>query len=98
MKISIAASWLGIGRGSDLVFYCAILLGLLSCFHFYRRYRALEIIVTELVRLSAIGGPKDGAAVQETAEPSEMSREGPRWHDLRAMPDARLVSAGKTER
>jgi len=50
---SVAASWLGIGRGADLVFYLAILAGLLACVYFYNRYRRLEILVTGLVRQRA---------------------------------------------
>ena len=50
----LAARALGIGRGADLVFYLAILAGLVACRYFYNRYRRLENVVTELARAIAI--------------------------------------------
>jgi hypothetical protein len=57
---TVIAKWLGIGRGSDLVFYLAILGGLWACLHFYRRFRRLEMMLTELIRREAIKDPKRG--------------------------------------
>lgn len=58
-----AARLLGIARGADLVFYCAILSGLVAFFLVYLRLRRLEENLTELVRQLAI---RD---VREPAEP-----------------------------
>jgi hypothetical protein len=59
---TIIARWLGIGRGSDLVFYLAILGGLWACLHFYGRLRRMEKILTELIRREAIKNPKRGGS------------------------------------
>jgi hypothetical protein len=58
----IVARWLGIGRGSDLVFYLAIIGGLLAFFYFHRRQRALEIRITGLVRQRALDKPEKGVS------------------------------------
>ncbi len=50
----LAAGWLGIGRGADLVLYCAILAGLVTSLYFYNRFRTLEILITGVVRCEAI--------------------------------------------
>lgn len=57
---SSLAVFLGIGRGSDLVFYFAILAGLSACVYFYNRYRSLEISVAELTRQHAIDHARKG--------------------------------------
>jgi len=57
---SRAATLLGIGRGADLVFYCAILGGILVTAYFYNRYRRLENAVTELLRRQAIDRAERG--------------------------------------
>lgn len=64
---NIIAGWLGIGRGSDLIFYLALIFGLQAAVFFYNRYRRLEGLVTELVRREALqharrGGEREGAA------------------------------------
>ena len=51
---SVFATWLGIGRGADLVFYAAVLAGLASSLYFYQRFRRLEFLCTELIRREAI--------------------------------------------
>jgi hypothetical protein len=56
----VVAHWLGIGRGSDLVFYFAIIGGLVAFRYFHRSYRRLEIRVTELIRLNAMEKPERG--------------------------------------
>ena len=61
---AVAAHWLGIGRGSDLVFYGAVLAGMAACLYFYQRYRRLEVLCTELLRREAIRQAERG---QETA-------------------------------
>ncbi len=53
-SVSVAARWLGIGRGADLVFYAAVLTGAAACLYFYQRCRRLETLCTELVRREAI--------------------------------------------
>ncbi len=62
----VVAQRLGIGRGTDLVMYLAVLSGLFAAGYFYDRYRRLEVIVTELVRRDALshaqhGGTSDNA-------------------------------------
>lgn len=57
---SFLAHALGIGRGSDLVFYVAILSGLSACVYFYNRYRRLEIMLTELARQHALEHARPG--------------------------------------
>ncbi|MCL4201543.1 MAG: DUF2304 family protein [Pirellulaceae bacterium] len=59
--ISALSSWLGIGRGADLISYLAILAGLAACVYFYNRYRRLEIVVTSVIRQQAIERARFGA-------------------------------------
>lgn len=66
----VAARWLGIGRGSDLVFYGAVLGGIAACLYFYQRYRRLEVLCTELLRREAIRQAERG---QETAHGGEQN-------------------------
>jgi hypothetical protein len=61
------ARFLGIGRGSDLVFYLAILAGITISFQAYRRHRRLEILVTELVRRDAIQRAARGHPASQSA-------------------------------
>ena len=51
---STIAHFLGIGRGADLVFYCAILGMLAGFFAVYIRLKRLEGDITRLVRAIAI--------------------------------------------
>ncbi len=51
---SVVARLLGIKRGADLVFYCAILGGMVGFFLLYVRFRRMETQITELVRYLAI--------------------------------------------
>ena len=54
-SITVAiAHFLGIGRGADLVFYCAILGMLFGFFAVYVRIKRLESEITRLVRALAI--------------------------------------------
>jgi hypothetical protein len=48
------AHFLGIGRGADLVFYCAILFMLVAFFYVYVRFKRLEREITTIVRHLAI--------------------------------------------
>lgn len=50
----LVAHVLGIGRGADLVFYCAILMTLVGFFLVYLRLRRLEANVTKIVRHIAL--------------------------------------------
>lgn len=64
----VAARWLGIGRGSDLVFYAAVLAGIAACLYFYQRYRRLEMLCTELLRRESLRYAERGpAAAEQTA-------------------------------
>lgn len=49
------ASWLGIHRGADFVFYCSILAMLVGFFVVFARLRRIEANVTDLVRQIALG-------------------------------------------
>lgn len=66
----VLASWLGIGRGTDLLLYVAILSGMLASLYFYHRCRQLENLLTTLIRRDAIFHAKKGPAV-ESAEDHE---------------------------
>jgi hypothetical protein len=50
----------GIGRGSDLVFYIAILFGMGAVLYLYDRSRRLEVILTELARRMALQSATHG--------------------------------------
>jgi hypothetical protein len=62
---SVAARWLGIGRGSDLVFYAAVLAGVAACLYFYQRFRRLEVLCTELLRRESLRHAERGPAAAE---------------------------------
>jgi small membrane protein len=64
----VLASWLGIGRGADLVMYLAVLAGLFACYYFYDRYRRMEILLTDLVRGDAIDRAEEGRDVPPATE------------------------------
>ena len=57
---SLTASLLGIGRGSDLVFYLSILVATKVFLYVYSRLRSLEIAVTDLIRRDAIEHARRG--------------------------------------
>ena len=57
---TVIANLLGIGRGSDLVFYLAILAGLWAGLYFYRRCLRLEAMLTALMRREALQNPQRG--------------------------------------
>jgi hypothetical protein len=59
ISVALAAS-LGIGRGSDFVFYVAVLAGMAVALYFYNRYRTMEILITELIRRDAMQRPERG--------------------------------------
>jgi hypothetical protein len=48
------AHWLGVGRGSDLVFYLSILIFWFVVLKLYARIRILEKMVTEVMRNDAL--------------------------------------------
>ena len=54
------ASWLGIGRGTDLVVYLAILAGLGGSLYFYGRFRRVEALLTGVLRREALSSPRKG--------------------------------------
>ena len=51
---SVVARAMGIDRGADLVFYCAILAALGSSFRIFGRLRAIEGSLTSIVRQIAL--------------------------------------------
>ena len=57
---AIAAHWLGIGRGADLVFYATTSSGLGASLSFYGRCRRLEEMLTILARREALRGARRG--------------------------------------
>jgi hypothetical protein len=62
------ARFLGIGRGADLVFYCAILGMLIALFLIYVRFKRLEREITTIVRHLAIrDAEEDETASSERA-------------------------------
>ena len=54
----MAARAVGIGRGTDLVMYCAVLAMLVGFFYVYTRFRRLDRQITLLVRKLAIDAPQ----------------------------------------
>jgi hypothetical protein len=63
----IAARWLGIGRGADLVLYCSVLATLIGFFYIYTRFRRVDRSLTLLVRRLAIENP----LLPDAAEPEQ---------------------------
>jgi hypothetical protein len=55
---SAIGTFLGIGRGADLVLYCGIIAMFLGFFSVYVRMRRIEAQLTELVRQIAIANPR----------------------------------------
>lgn len=55
----MVARALGIARGADLIFYCAILAGFVAVFTFHVRLRRLEENITRLVRHVALSEVRD---------------------------------------
>ena len=53
----VAARWLGIGRGADLVLYCSVFAMLGGFFYIYTRFRRMDRALTVLVRQLAIESP-----------------------------------------
>ena len=54
------ASWVGIGRGADLVLYVSTLAGLSAALFFYVRFRRLEVVITGIIRREALHAPRRG--------------------------------------
>ena len=50
----LCARALGIGRGTDLVLYCAILAGMIGFFYLYLRLRRIDDAITKIVRHYAL--------------------------------------------
>ena len=68
----VVARALGIGRGADLVFYCAIVGAAIGFFAIFVRLRAMDDHITELVRRGALASPL------LPAEPAEVDHQRPR--------------------
>jgi hypothetical protein len=60
--VQSVADTVGVGRGTDLVFYLFVLLFLGVTFHFYARFVRLQRQVTQLVRHLAIQEARQGDA------------------------------------
>ncbi len=68
----VAARLMGIDRGADLVFYCAILAGFVGFFALYLKLRRLEQGLTKIVREIALReASAPGAAASETGSRAE---------------------------
>jgi hypothetical protein len=64
------AHWLGIERGADLVFYSAVLGGLVAFFLVFLRLRSLNRQITVLTRHIATANPKPPIDPAPTGEPA----------------------------
>jgi hypothetical protein len=53
----LIARAVGIGRGTDLVLYCSVLITLIGFFYIYSRFRRVEHDLTLLVRQLAVRNP-----------------------------------------
>ncbi|HKJ02705.1 MAG TPA: DUF2304 domain-containing protein [Longimicrobiales bacterium] len=53
-RIAVA---MGIGRGADMIFYLSTLFLFALCFNFYLRFRRIQVILTGLVRETALRHP-----------------------------------------
>ena len=62
---SSVARFLGIGRGTDLILYCAILAMMIGFFMMYMRYRKVEEEITKLVRHLAIEERSGSGSTEE---------------------------------
>ncbi|MBI4719292.1 MAG: DUF2304 domain-containing protein [Planctomycetes bacterium] len=67
-----AAAWLGIGRGTDLVLYCAVLVMLIGFWMTYTRLRRLSREITLLTR---------NLALRQAGEPGGAPNAGERHDD-----------------
>ncbi|XZE51429.1 DUF2304 domain-containing protein [Planctomycetaceae bacterium SH139] len=59
------ATWMGIGRGTDLVFYAFMLLSTGAMFYLYGRNYVLRRDLVELVRRDALRGPTAGVGLAD---------------------------------
>jgi len=62
------ATWLGIGRGTDLVFYAFMLLSTGAMFYLYGRNYVLRRDLVELARRDALRGAKPGAGLPQDSD------------------------------
>jgi hypothetical protein len=67
---SQVANFLHVGRGTDLIFYLAVLAGLFVASNFYFRFKRQEEVLIALARQSAI----DHAAVPQSKPPPSVAQ------------------------
>ena len=67
---ALVAQRVGIGRGADLIFYLATLAGLGGSLYFYGRYRALEALVSGIIRREALRAPRRGGGTEPSSDGS----------------------------
>lgn len=67
---SKVAEFLGIGRGTDLLLYIALIFGLIVIRYFYMRIKRLESQMTVLARSSALEHPIHGHPMENIDEPN----------------------------
>ncbi len=65
---AVVARAMGIDRGADLVFYCAILAVLGSSFRIFGRLRAIERSLTSIVRQIALDGAAQSPSSARTGK------------------------------
>ena len=59
------AAFLGIGRGTDLILYMAVIVALIVIRYFYLRMNHLEALITQLARQLALNNPVQGTVKDE---------------------------------
>ncbi|EAQ80260.1 DUF2304 domain-containing protein [Blastopirellula marina] len=67
-QIGRLASFVGIGRGADVILYSFVLIFMATTFYFYSRYLRLQRQITDLVRYLAIQEASRGAEEQTLEE------------------------------
>jgi hypothetical protein len=60
----VLAHAVGVGRGTDLIVYCFILVALIAIFNLHLRLRAASEVTTALARAIALIAPKEPTAVE----------------------------------
>lgn len=75
-KTTVIAQFIGVERGSDLLFYSAILAGIVLAFLGYLRFRILDRQITQLVRHYALANPREPYSEGGTTPPTETIPDG----------------------
>jgi hypothetical protein len=62
---NVIASWVGIGRGADLLLYCFVLVGMIVTLNVHLRVSAEMAMITELARAVALLSPIDPTSIKK---------------------------------